>query len=114
MYRPGCLEHYVLKSLRNDPDFVPELDFVMEKDGKIIGQNVFVRTVIEADDGRDIPIMTMGPICISPELKRQALKLQQEQNKQERKAKSRGQKLAEAERLFELRQQQKKATHRCR
>ena len=71
VYRPGCLEHYVLKSLRNDPDFVPELDFVMEKDGMIIGQNVFVRTVIKADDGRDIPIMTMGPICIIPELKRQ-------------------------------------------
>jgi len=71
VYRPGCLEHYVLKHLRNDKDFVSELDFVMEKDGKIIGQNVFVKTQIKADDGRDIPIMTMGPICISPELKRQ-------------------------------------------
>ena len=71
VYRPGCAEHYVLKCLRDDKDFVPELDFVMEKNGKIIGQNVFVRTVIKADDGRDVPIMTMGPICIIPELKRQ-------------------------------------------
>lgn len=71
VYRPGCLEHYVLKHLRNNPDFVPELDFVMEKDGEIIGQNVFVKTVIKADDGREIPIMTMGPICITPSLKRQ-------------------------------------------
>ncbi len=71
VYRPGCLEHYVLKCLRDDKDFVPELDFIMKKDGRIIGQNVFVRTVIKADDGRDIPIMTMGPICIAPELKRQ-------------------------------------------
>ena len=71
VYRPGCLEHYVLKCLRKDPDLVPELDFVMEKDGRIIGQNIFVRTVIKADAGRDIPIMTMGPICIAPELKRQ-------------------------------------------
>ena len=71
VYRPGCLEHYVLKCLRNDPDFVPELDFVMEKDGNLIGQNVFVRTNIKADDGRMIPIMTMGPICITNELKRQ-------------------------------------------
>lgn len=70
VYRPGCLEHYVLNQLRNDPDFVPELDFVMEKDGKIIGQNIFVRANIKEDDGRNIPIMTMGPICISPELKR--------------------------------------------
>ena len=71
VYRPGCLEHYVLNQLRNDPAFVPELDFVMEKDGKLIGQNIFVRTIIKADDGRKSPIMTMGPIDILPEYKRQ-------------------------------------------
>ncbi len=68
VYRPGCLEHYVLNQLRNDEAFVPELNFVMEKDGRLIGQNMFMRAVIKADDGRDIPIMTMGPICITPEL----------------------------------------------
>lgn len=71
VYRPGCLEHYVLKCLRNDPSFIPQLDFVMEKDGKIIGQNCFVKASIKSDDGREIPIMTMGPICIAPEFKRQ-------------------------------------------
>ena len=71
VYRPGCLEHYVLHCLREDPAFVPELDFVMEKDGVIIGQNIFVRASIAADDGRSIPILTMGPICIASELKRQ-------------------------------------------
>lgn len=71
VYRPGCLEHYVLHQLRDDPAFVPELDFVMEKNGRIIGQNVFMRASIKADDGRDIPIMTMGPICIAPEFKQQ-------------------------------------------
>ena len=70
VYRPGCLEHYVLNQLRDDSDFVKELDFVMELDGKIIGQNMFMRATIKADDGRDVPIMTMGPICIAPELKR--------------------------------------------
>lgn len=70
VYRPGCLEHYVLNQLRKDPDFIPELDFVMLEDGKLIGQNIFMKAVIKADDGRDIPIMTMGPICIAPELKR--------------------------------------------
>ena len=44
VYRPGAVEHFVLKCLRQDIDFVQELDFVMEKDGKIIGQNVFVKT----------------------------------------------------------------------
>ncbi len=71
VYRPGCLEHYVLNQLRNDDAFIHELDFVMEKDGKIIGQNMFMNAVIQADDGRYIPIVTMGPICIANELKRQ-------------------------------------------
>ncbi|MBR3060663.1 MAG: N-acetyltransferase [Oscillospiraceae bacterium] len=70
VYRPGCLEHYVIHRLREDPAFVPELDLVMEGDGRIIGQNMFMRAEIRADDGRRIPIMTMGPICIAPELKR--------------------------------------------
>ena len=70
VYRPGCSEHYVIHVLRGDPAFVGELDFVMEQNGEIIGQNMFMRTVIDADDGRKIPILTMGPICITPELKR--------------------------------------------
>lgn len=71
VYRPGCLEHYVLNQQRNHPDFISDLDFVMEKDGEIIGQNVFLKAKIDADDGRTIPILTMGPICITPDLKRQ-------------------------------------------
>ena len=42
----------------------------------------------------------------------QALKLQQEQNKQERKVKSHEQKVAELDRLFELKQQKKKEKHK--
>lgn len=70
VYRPGCLEHYLLNQLRKNADFVKELDFVMEKDGELIGQNVFVKAIVKADDNRDIPIMTMGPICIAPKFQR--------------------------------------------
>ena len=71
VYRPGCSEHYVIHVLRDDAAFIPELDFVMEKDGEIIGQNMFMKTIINADDGRIIDVLTMGPICIKNELKRQ-------------------------------------------
>lgn len=71
VYRPGCSEHYVIHVLRDDPAFVKELDLVMEQDGRLIGQNMFMRTVIDADDGRTIPVLTMGPIGITPERKRQ-------------------------------------------
>lgn len=70
VYRPGCLEHYVIHCLRSDRDFVPALDFVMERNGRIIGQNMFMRARIQADDGREIPIMTMGPIYIANAFKR--------------------------------------------
>ena len=70
VYRPGCLEHYVLNQLRNDPAFVKELDFVMEKSDKIIGQNMFMEAVIKVDNSKEILILTMGPICVTPELKR--------------------------------------------
>lgn len=71
VYRPGCMEHYLLRCLRQDPGYMPSLAFVMEQDGRIIGQNIFMNAVIQADDGRAVPIMTMGPICIAQDMKRQ-------------------------------------------
>ena len=70
VYRPGCLEHFVLHQFRDRPEFVKELDFVMEKDGRIIGHIMFVRAEILSDDGRRIPIMTFGPISIHPDFQR--------------------------------------------
>lgn len=71
VYRPGCLEHYVLHRMRSHPDFIPELSFVLLRGGELIGQNVFVRALIQADNGRKIPVAAMGPICIAPEYQRQ-------------------------------------------
>ena len=73
VYRPGCTEHYVVHVLRQDPDFVPELDLVMERDGELIGHVLYMRAKIVADDGREIPMMTFGPISISPDLQRKGL-----------------------------------------
>ena len=35
VYRPGCLEHYVMHCLRKDPAFIPELNFVMTAEGNL-------------------------------------------------------------------------------
>lgn len=70
VYRPGCTEHYVLHCYRNDPAFVPGLDLVMELNGELIGQVIYVRSEIDCDDGRKVPIMTFGPIGIAPKYKR--------------------------------------------
>ena len=66
VYRPGCMEHYVLHCYRDDPAFVPELDFVMELGGELIGQVIYVRSEIKCDDGRTFPIMTFGPSASHP------------------------------------------------
>ena len=71
VYQPGCMEHYVLHCYRDDPAFVPDLDFVMELGGEMIGQIIYVRSEIDCDDGRKVPIMTFGPIGVAPAYKRQ-------------------------------------------
>lgn len=70
VYRPGCLEHYLIHCLRNSEAFIPELDLVMENNGQLIGQVVGMKAEIKADDGRVIPILTIGPIGIHPDFKR--------------------------------------------
>lgn len=70
VYRPGCLEHFVLNRYRGNPDFIPELDFVMEVGGNIIGHVMYSKAELVADDGRVLPAWTFGPISIHPEFKR--------------------------------------------
>ena len=84
VYRPGCTEHYVLNQYRNNPDFIPELDFVMEEDNNIIGHVMFSKASLTPypspkGEGSDypsqqveesIPSWTFGPISIHPDYKR--------------------------------------------
>ncbi|MBQ0156632.1 MAG: N-acetyltransferase [Bacteroidales bacterium] len=70
IYRPGCVEHYVLNQYRSNPDFIPDLDFVMEEDGKIIGHVMFSKAEIIKEDGGIIKAWTFGPISIHPDYKR--------------------------------------------
>ena len=70
VYAPGCVEHFVLHRYRSDPDFIPELDFVMEEDGHLIGHVMYSKAEIIADDGSSIQAWTFGPISIHPDYKR--------------------------------------------
>ena len=76
VYRPGCTEHYVLNQYRNNPDFIPELDYVMEENGRIIGHVMFSKAELELPDGTCQPSWTFGPICIHPDYKRKGYGLQ--------------------------------------
>ena len=69
VYRPGCYEHFVLNQFRSNPDFIPELDLVMEEDGKIIGHIMFAKAELVLDDGTRRQSWTFGPISIHPDYK---------------------------------------------
>ena len=70
VYRPGCTEHFVLNQYRTNPDFISELDFVMEEGNKIIGHVMFSKAELVLDDGSHKPSWTFGPISIHPDYKR--------------------------------------------
>ena len=76
VYRPGCTEHFVLNQYRSNPDFMPELDFVMEEDGKIIGHVMFSKAGLVLPDGTRKPSWTFGPISIHPDYKRKGYGLE--------------------------------------
>lgn len=66
VYRPACLEHYVLHTYRDRADFVPELSYVLEVDGELVGHVMYARAELTTKDGQVLPIMTFGPISIAP------------------------------------------------
>ncbi len=71
VYKPGCDEHYFTHMLRQHRDFLPQLDFVLELDGEIIGSIMYSKTRLLADDGDEKPILTFGPLWILPRYQRQ-------------------------------------------
>ena len=70
LYIPGCNEHYLAHIMRSHPDFLPELDFVIELDGKIIGSIMYTRNKLIEENGNEKNILTFGPVCILPKHQR--------------------------------------------
>lgn len=70
VYAPGCVEHYLLHRLRCSSDFIPELDIVAERDGRIVGNVVCVSSRIDGDNGKRHEVLTLGPISVLPSCQR--------------------------------------------
>jgi len=70
VYKPGCDEHVMVHKLRESREYVPELDFVAESDGKIVGNVMCSRAIIRDQDNQLIDensILIVGPICVLPD-----------------------------------------------
>ena len=70
IYAPGCVEHYLVRTMRDHPDFIPELDFVAELDGRVIGNVMYTKATLTGEDGTVKDILTFGPVSIAPEHQR--------------------------------------------
>jgi putative acetyltransferase len=70
---PGCNEHFCLHNMRSSQDFIPELDFVAELDGKLVGNIVYTRGVIANDPGKNHNVICFGPISVLPAYQKQGI-----------------------------------------
>ena len=70
VYKPGADEHYFIHQMRNHPDFIPELAFVAELDGRIIGNIMYTKAWLEDETGTRKEILSFGPLCVAREYQR--------------------------------------------
>ena len=71
VYKPGADEHYFVHTMRNHPDFIPELAFVLEINGEIVGNIMYTKAWLEDDNGERKEILSFGPLCVAPKYQRQ-------------------------------------------
>lgn len=70
LHIPGCDEHYLVHLMRTHADFIPELDFVIELDGRVIGNVMYTKTRLVDESGMEKQILTFGPLSIHPDYQR--------------------------------------------
>lgn len=73
LYVPGCVEHYLIRGLRQHPDFLPELDLVAELNGEVVGNVMYTKAQLTDETGHVKPILTFGPLCVAPKYQRQGI-----------------------------------------
>ncbi len=70
LYIPGCTEHYLVHTMRSHEDFIPELDFVLEEDGKMAGNIMYTKAWLTDEAGEEKEILTFGPLTVAPACQR--------------------------------------------
>jgi predicted N-acetyltransferase YhbS/uncharacterized protein YdhG (YjbR/CyaY superfamily) len=63
-------EALLARKLRGRPSFVPELNYVAEIDGSVIGNIMYTRSKVVNDDG-EWETLTFGPVSVLPKYQRQ-------------------------------------------
>ncbi len=73
LYNPGCDEHYLCHILRDHKDFVKELDYVAEIDGKVIASIMYTDSYLLSNETEEVQIVSFGPFCVHPDYQRKGI-----------------------------------------
>ncbi|NCB42629.1 MAG: N-acetyltransferase [Clostridia bacterium] len=73
LYVPGCDEHYLVHIMRKHEDFIPELDFVAELDGRLVGNIMYTKAKLIDEEGGEKRILTFGPLSVLPGYQRKGI-----------------------------------------
>ena len=69
-YVPGCTEHYLTHTMRSHKDFIKELGYVIEVDGKVIGNVMYTKGKLTDENGEEKEVISFGPLCVHPDYQR--------------------------------------------
>lgn len=72
LYIPGCVEHYLCHTLREHKDFIKELDYIVEIDGKIVASIMYTHSYL-INDNEKIHTVSFGPLCVHPNYQRKGI-----------------------------------------
>ncbi|MBN1440537.1 MAG: N-acetyltransferase [Anaerolineales bacterium] len=73
LYVPGCDEHYLVHTVRNHKDYLPDLEFVAVKDGTIVGSILYTKSFLLDEDDRKVETLSFGPLCVRPGFQRKGI-----------------------------------------
>ena len=66
-------EHLIVHRLRESTDIVPELDFVAEANGILVGHIIYAKAQILSPDGQKTEVLTFGPLSVLPRCQKQGI-----------------------------------------
>ena len=73
VYQPGCDEHYLVHILRNRDSYLPELHYIAEYDGQIVGNILYTRNTIIDTNGFSHEVLGFGPLSVLPSYQRNGI-----------------------------------------
>lgn len=66
-------EHYLIHLIKNSDSLIPELCFVAELEGTIIGHILYTKSQFKREDGSHAETITFGPLSVLPEYQKQGI-----------------------------------------